>query len=383
MNTSQLDHCFRDLLERLSAKLNENREYPVVDFFFSLITMHLASKKIFPRFLLQESSHEELMSHLEEILEKSRDEKNSCRRMGFERENPKISFDVTMNSFSNNGIDFRCSGGGVFRSISVDINEFFKTDADPRNTSECHIFCTKIYELLIVPIQQKILAQKYDSPRTVTESSGTNLAPHLRIVFDQLYRDQGFTRKEVLIALIVCIMSERKMIPIQLGNVIEYNDTENFDFNQHFCNEVASRILLIIREARDTSNPIFVMHMIHPNSDISFDVSVIDFDTTHKVTFKNPPPLTGLTSSVFDMRKCVEEEDSMITFNTTFIEYSDRIVNALFYPVLTQWWQKNYMYTRLPYLLGIPENCLLRIKGLLDKRSRKAFRLTNRMIARI
>lgn len=376
----------------MSAKFDEIRDYPVEDFIFSLIIVQLASKKIFPTFLLenlnsQEPSHEELtngvIAYLEEILEKSRDENSSIRRMGFERENPRMSFNVTINIPRNDTINCRCSGGGVFQSINIEINEYFKNGADPRNTAECQIFCTKIYKLLFVPIQQKFLAQKLDSPKTVTESSGNNLAPHLRIAFDRLSRNRKYTRKEVLIILIICILCERKMLPMQLGNVIQFNDTENFDFNQHFCNEVASHSLLILKEASEHSNPIFVMHMIHLNSNISFDVSVANFDVTHKVTFKNAPPLTGLTSSIFDMRKCVEEGDSAITFNATFMEYSKKILNALFYPVLTQWWQKNNMYTRLPYLLGIPENCLLRIKRLLDKRSRKAFRLTNRMIAQI
>lgn len=98
------------------------------------------------------------------------------------------------------------------------------------------------------------------------------------------------------------------------------------------------------------------------------------------VTFLDPSPAKDTRTAIFNMQKCFVNGAKDHLDYQLIKEYAHKISDSLLYPLLAMFFQQIGCFTRLPYILGLPENCLRRIGQFLNKKERNMFRLTSRII---
>lgn len=235
-------------------------------------------------------------------------------------------------------------------------------------------------------------------PIQVDNSTSGLVASHLRTALQILEQNPNPTRttdeRDALIALLLCVLVERGTIPVLLksayiaeGNNIAL-DLPEFEFNKGLCDFVASQSLVILDYAR-TKKSVVKLQMTSPNSTLLFEILISNFGPQKfNVTCKNSALTARTFGSVYDMKKYLVphelKTESNIELNYAALrQFSNTTKDDLVNPILNAWFQHNRLFTRMPYLLGIPEHCFIRITSHLSRKDRNNLRLTCHQIRRL
>lgn len=224
---------------------------------------------------------------------------------------------------------------------------------------------------------------EYNLPTLVSESTRDEQASHLKIVLAILEvhwdEDENRNYKAVLISIVILILSEREILPVLLLEHVLVRDQlqAKFAYNKNLCEDVAKGINIVLESAKSS---LLRIQMSHASSDLSFGTLATNYGKRQfKITFISTRTASNTRSCVFDMGKCVSYVDGKIQLDYQVLrEYSHRISDSLLYPILSEWWQEKHLYTQLPYILGIPEECILMISKCFRRKDANNLRLASR-----
>lgn len=223
----------------------------------------------------------------------------------------------------------------------------------------------------------------YTMPTLVSESTSIAQASHLKIVLTILEGDLNEDKyKDILTSIVILIVAEREVLPVLLfEHILNGEHLATFSYNKNLCDDVAKEmntLLEIVRQQKSTL--VWRLQMGHIASDLSFVVLVANYGKRQfKITFISTRTTSNTKSFVFDMGKCVTFEDDKIQLDYRIIkEFSHRVSDSLLYPILTEWWQDRQLYSHLPYILGIPEECILKISQCFRRPDANNLRMTSR-----
>lgn len=271
-------------------------------------------------------------------------------------------------------------------SVLIDTAPYFQITQEGKyeaiSTSEMQQLL-KVTKSLLDPILRDWNLWYINLPSTVSDSNDRFQAPHLRMALNLLV-DNEKRGRNLLILLICTVLSERGLLPknIQHSIAIDPND-QRFSYEKHFCLSVAGQFLQIQKVFDEIARNVISLEFTHKSSSLSFNVIIGKYkEGSFKVTFIHPRQSNTSLGLVFDVGKCFVQSTTTGEFNYKILSiYAKDITDKLLNPILFNWWQEQRLHTRLPYLLGIPENCHRRILAFLPRpRDKLSYRQTSRMI---
>lgn len=405
------EESYKALLEEIILIINnqpcEPGTTPDKEILISLIIYVLIEKKLIPQLILDRIESKDpfnkpelysaIAKHLPEVLAYAKSTPKSVVNLQMTLIGSTLKFNILIANY----------GRGTFKvtftstEISKDTVSFVyiisnyvlvTTEGQIKITlDQIKEFTEQTRISLLDPLLQKWHLYQCSRPCLVVDSNGLHKPTHLKLALNILDRTSSSSDdmpgRDLLILILSLVLAEREIIPELLKDHIKCpgNLVQNFSYNKDLCESVAKNISLILEYAHQQKNSVLRLQMIHKNADLSFNILITKYSKgSYKVTFMQPSPSTATTSFVFDMNKYKDDtptgdSKNQFKFNQISID-ADLISNRLLYPILTMWWQQKAMYTRTPYLLGIPGNCTGKISQYLRKQERKKLRLTCRQL---
>lgn len=365
-----------------------------------LLIFVLAERDIIPQIICDtvepEISKDNLIhivtAHLPAILEDIRSQQSFVVKLQMKRINSSLRFDVLVAKYGTAGA-FKVTLtnrelSNNTTSLVYDMGKYVLSNGDglKLHPDSFKDFATRTRHSLLGPILSEWQEHHFRLPSLVAESTNVVQASHLKIALEVLEKSHDNLDRDFLILLISCVLSEREIIPHLLRDQITPCDgLQSFSYNRDLCKSVAKNSSVLLSWAKNDSKvSLLRLSMTHKNSDLSFDILIAPYGKrTFKVTFLGPPPTTATLSSVFAMGQCFSFSEGNLELKEPLQQYAATFSNSLLYPVLTSWWQNRDLYTRLPYILGIPENCSRKILQYLPPKDRKNYLLTSRRLMHI
>lgn len=329
----------------------------------------------------QDEVYSDVLENLPKILETNAATLKSVVKLNFAQLNSNLRFDALIANYGSNGsMNFKVTFTNPeistnTTSILYDIKKYLLLNIE--STKE---FAKKTCDNLLGPILSDWQFYHCNLPSLVAESTSKEQATHYKIGLAVLKKNadpaMGISERDLLILVISCVLSERGVVAKKVQKLIQCDDIQSFSYNKYTCEAVARNISEVVQGKNMGS--LTRLEMTHKGSNLSFDVLVASYGkNAYKVTFMQPQPATGTLSTIFDMKRFGGMEKDI---SQELSAYAKIISNNLLYPILTLWWQQKELYTRLPYLLGIPENCSRRISRFLNLSDRRKYRLTSRRL---
>lgn len=389
------------LLERVLRIINEQTAYPERSALICLLIYVLVERKVVPGLILDQIEtptpskphlYAATAEHLPHLLESVASREHLVVKLEMTLLNTSRFLLLIANYGRPDAFKVTLTNGVISVntcSLVYDMRKFICLSAEKRfevSSEAMKEFSARTRNSLLGPILTEWHIHHCRLPSLVSESTPQIQAVHLKLAVEVLERSSNFSERDLLLLIISCVLSEREFIPRSIGDLIQSDNLQSFSYNKQLCDSVTRNSSAILSWAKEQKGSVLRLPVTHKNSELSFDILVARYGLSqYKVTFMQPPPSTGTLSATFDMKRCaVAKEDSSWEMQVNILkEYAKTISNELLYPILTIWWQQKELYTRLPYLLGIPENCLRKINGYLDGRSRKTFRLTSRQLKNV
>lgn len=364
-----------------------------------LLTFALGERNIIPQIICDDVQNQiskdnlihTVIAHLPLILEDIRSQKSYVVNLPMMQINSSLRFDVLVAKYGNEGA-FKVTLTNRelttnTTSLVYDMTKYILSNEDgiQLHPESFEDFATRTRESLLSSILSEWHVHHCRLPSLVSESTHLVPASHLKIALKVLEQNPDNLDRDFLLLLIFCVLSEREIIPQLLRDLINCGTHQSFSYNRDLCESVAKNSSVLLSWAK--KNPrvsLLRIPMTHKNSDLSFDILIAPYgNRTFKVTFLRPAPSTATLSSVFAMARCLSFAGGNLELKESLQQYAATISDSLLYPILTSWWQSKDLYTRLPYVLGIPENCSRKILQYLPPRDRKNYRLTSRRLMNI
>lgn len=224
---------------------------------------------------------------------------------------------------------------------------------------------------------------KFQTPSKVCDSTELCQPSHIKTAISLIQPGDQLPR-DVLIATLFCVLSERGFLSETLVGLTEIVMNPGFSFQRRFCDSVASKFHLVIAHINNCKSPLIRLKTVHPSSGLSIGILIAKYGSeAYKITFLHPAPSSASVSYIFNVKSSVNDHDNSINYRD-LSRFALRIADDLLYPILSLWWQDQGLYVRIPYILGLPENCHRKIRSYLrDIKDRRNFRQISRILRRL